>query len=154
MLLGIACYLKDTRLRIGYQDEAESKSSNASICVRVQDLQEAVEILQRIAWGPQHPIRKAFVTTSSKPPSPPFQATPHEASQSKLCIAPPQTSGPALITSSVASSLYFLKFSTKSPPSFVTSSLKSAVPVQLFFGLSNSSGTPGQVFGTLKLNVS
>ncbi len=65
-----------------------------------------------------------------------------------------QTSGPALITSSVASSLYFLKFSTKRPPNFVTSSLKSALPVQLFLGLSNSSGTPGQVFGTLRLKVS
>ncbi len=61
---------------------------------------------------------------------------------------------PALMTSGVASSEYFLKFSTNRPPSFVTSSLKSADPVHDFFGLSSSSGTPGQVFGTWRLNVS
>ena len=58
------------------------------------------------------------------------------------------------MTSSVASSAYFLKFSTKRPPSFVTSSLKSAAPVQDFAGLRSSVGTPVQVVGTERLKVS
>ena len=58
------------------------------------------------------------------------------------------------MTSSVASSAYFLKFSTNRPPSFVTSSLKSAAPVQDFAGLSSSEGTPVQNIGTERLNVS
>ncbi len=61
---------------------------------------------------------------------------------------------PALMTSGVASSEYFLKFSVKSPPSFVTSSLKSALPVHDFLGLSSSSGTPLHDFGTCRLKVS
>lgn len=64
------------------------------------------------------------------------------------------TAGPALMTSSVASEEYFSKFSLNSVPSFVTSSPKSALPVQLFFGFSSSSGTPGHDFGTLRLKTS
>lgn len=63
--------------------------------------------------------------------------------------------GPALITSSVASDEYFLKFSLKRPPSFVTSSLKLSWPlVQALLGFSISDGTPLQVFGTARLKVS
>lgn len=58
------------------------------------------------------------------------------------------------MTSSVASVAYFLKFSTNRPPSFVTSSLKSAAPVQDFAGLSSSEGTPAQDTGTERLKVS
>ena len=64
-----------------------------------------------------------------------------------------QTDGPALITSSVASSLYFSKLSMNSFASLVTSSSKSLVPVQLFLGLSISSGTFGQVLGTIRRKV-
>ncbi len=58
------------------------------------------------------------------------------------------------MTSSVASSAYFLKFSTNNPPSFVTSSLKSAAPVHDFAGFSSSEGTPVQFVGTERLKVS
>ena len=58
------------------------------------------------------------------------------------------------MTSGVASSAYFLKFSTKRPPSLVTSSLKSACPVHDFAGLRSSSGTPVQLIGTDRLKVS
>ena len=58
------------------------------------------------------------------------------------------------MTSSLASSAYFLKFSRNRPPSFVTSSLKSAAPVQDFAGLSSSEGTPTQDVGTERLKVS
>lgn len=58
------------------------------------------------------------------------------------------------MTSSVASSAYFLKFSTNRLPNFVTSSLKSAAPVQDFAGLSSSEGTPVHEVGTERLKVS
>ena len=58
------------------------------------------------------------------------------------------------MTSSVASSAYFLKLSTNRPPNLVTSSLKSAAPVQDFAGLSSSEGTPAQEVGTERLKVS
>ena len=58
------------------------------------------------------------------------------------------------MTSSVASSAYFLKFSTKRPPNFVTSSLNSVAPVQDFAGFSSSEGTPVQDVGTERLKVS
>ena len=58
------------------------------------------------------------------------------------------------MTSSVASSAYFLKLLTNRPPNFVTSSLKSAAPVQDFAGLSSSDGTPVQEVGTERLKVS
>jgi hypothetical protein len=64
------------------------------------------------------------------------------------------TCGPALMTSSVASSSYFLKFSMKSLPSFSTSPLKSAVPFHDLAGLRSSSGTLGQVLGTDRPKVS
>jgi len=63
--------------------------------------------------------------------------------------------GPALMTSSVASSAYFLKFSRKRPPSLVTSALKFSSPwVHAFLGFRSSDGTPGHVVGTARLNVS
>jgi hypothetical protein len=65
-----------------------------------------------------------------------------------------QVCGPALITSSVASSEYFLKFSLNSSPNLVTSPLKSVLPVQLFLGLSSSSGTFVHCFGTWRLKTS
>lgn len=65
-----------------------------------------------------------------------------------------EMTGPAAMTSLVAWSLYLVKLSLKSLPSLVTSSLKSADPVQLFFGLRSSSGTPGQEVGTWRLKVS
>ena len=58
------------------------------------------------------------------------------------------------MTSSVASSAYFLKFSTNKPPNFVTSSLNSVAPVQDLAGLSSSEGTPVQDIGTERLKVS
>ena len=65
------------------------------------------------------------------------------------------TSGPALMTSSVASDWYFLKFSTNRPPSLVTSSLKLSCPwLHAFLGFSSSDGTPVQDLGTARLNVS
>lgn len=58
------------------------------------------------------------------------------------------------MTSLVASSAYFLKFSLNRPPNLVTSSLKSAAPVQDFAGLSSSEGTSVQDVGTERLKVS
>ena len=59
------------------------------------------------------------------------------------------------MTSSVASNEYFLKFSWKRTPSFVTSALKLSAPcVQAFCGFSSSDGTPEQVLGTARLKVS
>lgn len=59
------------------------------------------------------------------------------------------TTGPALMTSSVASLSYFLKFSTNNVPSLRTSCLKLSAPaVHALAGLSSSEGTLGQVLGT------
>jgi len=64
------------------------------------------------------------------------------------------TLGPAAMTSGVASSEYFLKFSLKSSASLLTSSLKLAEPLQLLAGLRISSGTLEQDLGTWRLKVS
>lgn len=55
------------------------------------------------------------------------------------------------MTSGVASSAYFLKFSWKSSPNLLTSSLKSVLPLQLLAGLRSSSGTFEQLLGTTKV---
>ena len=62
--------------------------------------------------------------------------------------------GAAAMTSGVASSEYFLKFSLKSSASLLTSLVKSAEPVQLRAGFRSSSGTPGQDLGTGRLKTS
>lgn len=155
---------------LGYRDQPASNRRDASQCVQV--VQNDAEVFQQMAFSHLRPCFNArFEQVSVSPRSP------QRSNANRICreCIPPstlpstravkrvmlkhragccQTSGPALITSSVASSLYFLKLSTNSAPSLVTSSLKSAVPVQLFFGFSSSSGTPAHVFGTLKLKVS
>jgi len=104
-----------------------------------------------------HPCTFCTARNVLAPHSPNFN---HSSARPSLFIAAAHlasstyTVGPALMTSSVASSAYFLKFSLNRLPNLVTSSPKSAEPVQDFLGLRSSSGTFGQDLGTLRLNTS